>query len=353
MNLSFYISHHLSDLDWISVVAFDRRSQTALIDAHSASKFSDRYSFALINSVDVLASVGLLLRERGPSAITGRVWSIIINAVKRSSIWTRTHVCEETSVVKSPLWSHVDSSRSVEWKLRIPLVVATILSVFPRFIFRSLSTRVSVAGVLFNGCFSLVTAAATRAATTKTPRLNRSQLSAVALAVPSSTTNPVAFHVGRSPRQNDQLAEALSGSIYQFGDRRVSLSMSLWASIIRLTSSATEIPRRFASFFRYAICGTVNEIICLIMFSGLSSDVQETPLRFAIRVNKRVHNVSTPAVGLHSGAVPYALLPFKGLFAQIFDVKRLCVRRGRLRLFHTLSIPQGITGCPGSPVGSP
>jgi hypothetical protein len=34
---------------------------------------------------------------------------------------------------------------------------------------------------------------------------------------------------------------------------------------MRLTSSAMEMPRRFASRLRNALCGSVNEIICLVI----------------------------------------------------------------------------------------
>lgn len=40
---------------------------------------------------------------------------------------------------------------------------------------------------------------------------------------------------------------------------------SMWASMMRRTSSAMEIPRRLASRFKNALCGSVNEIICLVM----------------------------------------------------------------------------------------
>lgn len=40
---------------------------------------------------------------------------------------------------------------------------------------------------------------------------------------------------------------------------------SMWASMMRRTSSAIEIPRRLASRFKKARCGSVNEIICLVI----------------------------------------------------------------------------------------
>jgi hypothetical protein len=43
------------------------------------------------------------------------------------------------------------------------------------------------------------------------------------------------------------------------------LALSRLASTIRRTSSATEIPSRFASRLRKAICGSVNEIICFVI----------------------------------------------------------------------------------------
>lgn len=39
---------------------------------------------------------------------------------------------------------------------------------------------------------------------------------------------------------------------------------SMWASMMRRTSSAMEMPSRVASFFRKTLCGSVNEIICLV-----------------------------------------------------------------------------------------
>ena len=42
---------------------------------------------------------------------------------------------------------------------------------------------------------------------------------------------------------------------------------SMYASMMRRTSSAMEMPRRLASRFKNARCGSVNEIICLVMRS--------------------------------------------------------------------------------------
>lgn len=42
-------------------------------------------------------------------------------------------------------------------------------------------------------------------------------------------------------------------------------AVSIWRSMMRRTSSAMEMPRRFASLIRNFLCGSVNEIICLVM----------------------------------------------------------------------------------------
>lgn len=217
MNLSFYVSHHLCDLDWISVIAFDRRSQAALIDAHSASKFSDCYSFALVNSVHVLAGVRALFRCSGPSAITRSVWAVVADSIKRSSIRTRTHVRKELREVVSPLRSHVDTSRSVQWILGTLRVVAPALGVLPRTILRCLSLSVSVTSISSYRCFDFFTATALSAATCKTPGINGGLFATVTLTIPSSTADKAFSDVGLSPRYNDQLTEAMPGSVYQLG----------------------------------------------------------------------------------------------------------------------------------------
>lgn len=45
--------------------------------------------------------------------------------------------------------------------------------------------------------------------------------------------------------------------------------LSMWLSMIRRTSSAIEMPRRLASRFKNARCGSVNEIICFVMESSI------------------------------------------------------------------------------------
>jgi hypothetical protein len=52
---------------------------------------------------------------------------------------------------------------------------------------------------------------------------------------------------------------------------------SLCASTMRLTSSAMEMPRRLASFFKKDLCGSVKEIICLVIYSACG---------FAVNANK-------------------------------------------------------------------
>jgi hypothetical protein len=106
----------------------------------------------------------------------------------------------------------------------------------------------------------------TRQATTATGRIRSKSsrhdemlVSALAYAVPES----IPFSSDGVRVQHGQPAKCESGKIAAFG--RHYRFVSIWASTIRLTNSAMEIPRRFASRLRYCLCGSVNEIICLVM----------------------------------------------------------------------------------------
>lgn len=66
---------------------------------------------------------------------------------------------------------------------------------------------------------------------------------------------------------------------------RLHLLVSMCASMMRRTSSAIDIPRRLASRFRKALCGSVNEIICLITVDNHPVKVQ--PAQWAVRQRKK------------------------------------------------------------------
>jgi hypothetical protein len=153
---------------------------------------------------------------------------------------------------------------------------------------------------------------------------------------------------------------------------------SLCASTMRLTSSAIEIPSRSASFFKKALCGSVNEIICLTTFACPSvwRDTKESLLcitrrgdindgvisrgdpysrvkfgdlrfQFVSLINKlvalmdqtlgvgviahrdRLHHISTDAISLNALAVTDVSLPLQRHSPQLFSS-------------HDRMIPQGI-----------
>jgi hypothetical protein len=76
---------------------------------------------------------------------------------------------------------------------------------------------------------------------------------------------PISLRVGRAlisiPVSVRFARYAVSGPTFL---RRHFCLISMWRSMIRRTSSAMEMPSRAASRFKYARCGSVNEIICLV-----------------------------------------------------------------------------------------
>lgn len=83
---------------------------------------------------------------------------------------------------------------------------------------------------------------------------------------------------------------------------------SMWASMMRLTSSAIEIPRRLASRFKYALCGAVNEIICLIIEVTCAADAGKYSSELAIDRGMAQHESAKPSkVSSVIGSVPFVV----------------------------------------------
>jgi hypothetical protein len=66
---------------------------------------------------------------------------------------------------------------------------------------------------------------------------------------------------------------------------------SMWASMMRRTSSAMEMPSRFDSRLRNARCGSVNEIICLIIDQIVSHKPLQVQSTVRAKVNYRLECV--------------------------------------------------------------
>lgn len=173
-------------------------------------------------------------------------------------------------------------------------------------------------------------------------------------------------------------------------DKVVHHFRSMCASMMRLTSSAIETPRRVASFFRNFNWGSVNEIICFVMvlFRLRHVDV-DGPVVGKLSLPSPCPHVSSkiasalPLGWLEAAMAPFAFVVMRirsavyldadssvaGLarFAAVFwppcpDVSALGQPRSligcveslrpkfpscRVRGFHTLSIPQGIPAVVG------
>lgn len=126
---------------------------------------------------------------------------------------------------------------------------------------------------------------------------------------------------------------------------------SMWASMMRRTSSAMEMPRRFASRFRNALCGSVNEIICLVIgqFIQRSAEADERCIQGGVRSNETLDprigqaNVLRPCGGAGLFNQDHKFLLGSDRFETILKLcQRSVFRRSLLLCCHVSSIPQGI-----------
>lgn len=78
--------------------------------------------------------IGLFLK-RGPTAILGCVWSVIVNAIERQAVRTRSHVFQELCEVGAPVFAHVDTTAAVVLIVLVRWIFAAIFRCRPNHIF--------------------------------------------------------------------------------------------------------------------------------------------------------------------------------------------------------------------------
>ena len=84
--------------------------------ANLSRPFSDGLSPPFMDEVTVPPRVVGLLAPIGPSAIIGRIGSVVINAVKRFVVWPFAHVCVEVRKALLPSTTDGNSTASVVFK---------------------------------------------------------------------------------------------------------------------------------------------------------------------------------------------------------------------------------------------
>lgn len=128
--------------------------------------------------------------------------------------------------------------------------------------------------------------------------------------------------------------------------------LSIWRSMMRLTSSASEIPSRLASRFRNWRCGSVNEIICLTMIFSIATDF---PCQF-LQIRKCSQSERDSLIVLASLSKPSSLVGH--IYYLVGELERIVkgtIKKCEIAFglsdglsdlgtshFHTVSIPRGI-----------
>ena len=213
------------------------------------------------------AGVAGLRALSGPAAVVLTVVAVVVDSVKRTASGGIAHVVME--VLKGqPSFAYRYASSSVQRIVARVRIRASVNHVRPS----SKRKRDAVLPCLAvnGGRIRYETSATARAGGSRELSSGHGGvLSAVA------QTFPPAKAAHACQFDNCQSSEALPSKVVD-----LHRFPSIWASMIRRTSSAMEMPRRFASRLRNILCGSVNEIICLVI-SARYQGVQVSSTRWA------------------------------------------------------------------------
>lgn len=162
----------------------DQGSQEAGIDVSTTSELPEYNLLAVVRDHNVATSVlGLLSRCR-PSAITRRVWAVIVDAIQRTPFRTWPHIAEEASEVIAPLVAHRDAAAAPTLEPLQLSIEAAFVGVLPRSVFTSrlVSLSCAVSPVWLRFC--VASATATSRALSQVSRCERALCSAITAADP-------------------------------------------------------------------------------------------------------------------------------------------------------------------------
>lgn len=213
----------------------------------------------------VRSHVSVLLRWSRPHAITWAVFERIIGALKGvSRRWSRTHIAEEVYERFAPASADSDTAPAVVLIRRRLWILAALDHASPHY----------VLGPLVHAVRAVIDVS--RAAATAFPTSNQLTRGGDYLSPARTSASPddvVTVNTLTSRFDRRKSIECSSGQV--FGSRvQLHRLVSMCASMMRRTSSAMEMPRRLASRLRKTLCGSVKEIICLVI--GHSSGVEAT-----------------------------------------------------------------------------
>jgi hypothetical protein len=215
---------------------------------------------SVMGQIPIAARVSRLLSRRCPSAVARFVVAVVINPIEAVQRRTRPCVLTERGEV-GPSFTDANTAASVSFEVGIgrPRAAVNHCSPGPVFACFAPTSRRSVRQVLRGGEFS--------AKTTTTRGGPTSEIGRAHAGVDSTLTHAMPYAaVGLSlvSRPNDrEPSEDHADQIFR-GWLKHHFA-SICASMMRLTSSAMEMPRRLASRIRNFRCGSLNEIICFVI----------------------------------------------------------------------------------------
>lgn len=248
------------------------------IQVKSNSPIASAQCFVIDGVKPCPASVSALLSGRRPMAVIRRIGTIVVASVDRVAARTWSHVTQKSREIIAPFIADGDTSRAIARKFWTIRIQAALLEAFPDSIFaRVCASRLPMRGASSDNDLAVETAATLRYSGSQIVANDFDLCAAIAATDPEGFASASAIMCGAS--KHDPSPESATGQVNQATHH----FFSMWVSMMRRTSSATEIPSRFASFLKKAICGSVNEIICLVIpsvfvvvdVSGLTAEFSE------------------------------------------------------------------------------
>ena len=192
---------------WIPSLEYPR-VHGAPIQAHSAAGFRDCHSLVMYLYKNIRAAITLLLRWRGPSAILRRVRTVVVNAIQRCPMWSRSHVCEELYERISPGVTDRNSSAPVAGVRLIGRIRTATFHGPPREVFGGLATWLRRAVSPFG-----ITVKASAASGVPSSQVYSKHFPNRAAHALNSPLRAAFAVFGASAFQNDQSANATSGHV--------------------------------------------------------------------------------------------------------------------------------------------
>lgn len=121
----------LSDCSGVAPSTVKPSADSGCLDPALSRRLCDREAIAVYHNVSVPSRIVVLLHPARPSTVVWAIWTIVVDAVKRVTGRTLTHVHKELGKIIAPLVAHRDSSPPVARVVLQAHVVATLFRLRP------------------------------------------------------------------------------------------------------------------------------------------------------------------------------------------------------------------------------